>query len=230
MVERLRTSFSDRRLVVLGALIGLSGLVAGLLAFRVAYSHSFRDISLLWNLFLAWIPFGLALLIYDRHRRGARLASLGALGLLWVVFFPNAPYIVTDFRYLDIADHTANAFWYEGLLIGTAASTGLLLGFMSLYLIQAIVRRAAGARYAWLFVFVALGLSSVGVYLGRVLRWNSWDVFVRPGSLLGELAGALVDPLGHPRPIAITILFTSFLLASYAIFYSLARTTSLLGE
>jgi uncharacterized membrane protein len=228
MVERLRTSFSDRRLVVFGVLVGLSGLVAGLVAFRVAYSHSFEDMPFLWNLFLAWIPFGLALLIYDRHRSGARRVQLLALGLLWLLFFPNAPYIVTDFRYL--ADITGKAFWYEGLLIGTAASTGLLLGFMSLYLIQAIVRRAAGARYAWLFVFVALGLSSVGVYLGRVLRWNSWDVFVRPGSLLGELAGALVDPLGHPRPIAITILFTSFLLASYAIFYLLARTSSLLGE
>jgi uncharacterized membrane protein len=228
MVERLRTSFSDRRLVVFGALVGLSGMVAGLVAFRVAYSHSFEDVPYLWNLFLAWIPFALALLIYDGHRRGARPVQLLALGLLWLLFLPNAPYIVTDFKYL--ADMTGKTFLFEGLLIGTAASTGLLLGFMSLYLIQAIVRRAAGARYAWLFVFVALGLSSVGVYLGRVLRWNSWDVFVRPGSLLGELAGALVDPLAHPRPIAITILFTSFLLASYAIFYSLARTSSLLGE
>jgi uncharacterized membrane protein len=228
MVERLRTSFSDRRLAVFAALVGLSGLVAGLVAFRVAYSHSFEDAPYLWNLFLAWIPFGLALLIYDRHRRGARLVQLAALGLLWLLFFPNAPYIVTDFRYLT--DMTGKAFWFEGLLIGTAAVTGLLLGFMSLYLIQAIVRRVAGTRYAWLFVFVALALSSVGVYLGRVLRWNSWDVFVRPGALLGELAGVLVDPLAHPRPIAITILFTSFLLASYAIFYSLARTSSLLGK
>jgi uncharacterized membrane protein len=228
MVERLRTSFSDRRLAVFGALAGLSGLVAGLVAFRVAYSRSFEDVPYLWNLFLAWIPFGLALLLYDRHRHGARLVQLLALGLLWLLFFPNAPYIVTDFRYLT--DMTGKAFWFEGLLIGTAAATGLLLGFMSLYLIQAIVRRVAGARYAWLFVFGALVLSSFGVYLGRVLRWNSWDVFVRPGTLLGELARVLVDPFAHPRPIAITILFTSFLLASYAIFYSLARTSSLLGD
>jgi uncharacterized membrane protein len=228
MVERLRTSFSDRRLAVFGALLGLSGLVAVLVAFRIAYSHSFEDVPFLWNLFLAWIPFALALLIYDRHRRSARLVQLLALGLLWLLFFPNAPYIVTDFRYLT--DMTGKAFWFEGLLIGTAAVTGLLLGFMSLYLIHAIVRRVAGARYAWLFVLVALALSSVGVYLGRVLRWNSWDVFIRPGSLLAELARVLVDPLAHPRPIAITIVFTSFLLASYAIFYSLARTSSLLGE
>jgi uncharacterized membrane protein len=228
MVERLRNSFSDRRLVVLGALVGLSGMVAGLVAFRIAYSHSFEDVPYLWNLFLAWIPFALALLIYDGHRRGAWPVQLLALGLLWLLFLPNAPYIITDFKYL--ADMTGKTFLFEGLLIGTAASTGLLLGFMSLYLIQAIVRRVAGTRYAWLFVFVALALSSVGVYLGRVLRWNSWDVFVRPGALLGELAGVLVDPLAHPRPIAITILFTSFLLASYAIFYSLARTSSLLSE
>jgi uncharacterized membrane protein len=228
MVERLRTSFSDRRLAVFGALLGLSGLVAVLVAFRIAYSQSFEDVPFLWNLFLAWIPFALALLLYDRHRRGARLVQLLALGLLWLLFFPNAPYIVTDFRYLT--DLTGKTFWFEGLLIGTAAATGLLLGFMSLYLIQAIVRRVAGTRYAWLFVFVALALSSVGVYLGRVLRWNSWDVFVRPGSLLAELARVLVDPFAHPRPIAMTILFTSFLLASYAIFYSLARTSSLLGE
>jgi uncharacterized membrane protein len=228
MVERLRTSFSDRRLAVFGSLVGVSGLVAGLVAFRIAYSHSFEDVPYLWNLFLAWIPFWLALLIYDRHRRGARLVQLVALGLLWLLFFPNAPYIVTDIKYLG--DLTGKTFWYEGLLIGTAATTGLLLGFMSLYLIQAIVRRVAGGRYAWLFVFGALALSSVGVYLGRVLRWNSWDVFVRPGSLLAELARVLVDPFAHPRPIAITLLFTSFLLASYAIFYTLARTTSLLGE
>jgi uncharacterized membrane protein len=228
MVKRLRTSFSDRRLAVFSALLGLSGLVAVLVAFRIAYSHSFEDVPFLWNLFLAWIPFALALLIYDRHRRGARPVQPLALGLLWLLFFPNAPYIVTDFGYLT--DMTGKTFWFEGLLIGTAAVTGLLLGFMSLYLIQAIVRRVAGARYAWLFVFVALALSSVGVYLGRVLRWNSWDVFVRPGSLLAELARVLVDPFAHPRPIAMTILFTSFLLASYAIFYSLARTRSLLGK
>ena len=78
--------------------------------------------------------------------------------------------------------------------------------------------------------FASLGLGSFGVYFGRVLRWNSWDVFVRPGSLAAHLAQALVDPLAHPRPIGITLLFTCFLVAGYLLFYSLARATSLLGE
>jgi uncharacterized membrane protein len=228
MVKRLRTSFSDRRLAVLAALAALSALVVGLVAFRVAYTRSWDNTGLVWNLFLAWVPLGLALLLYDRHVRRAGLATLAGLGLLWLLFFPNAPYIVTDFKHL--AGSTGEKFWYDGVLIATAATTGLLLGFVSLYLLQAIVRRGVGVRCAWLFVFAVLGVGSFGVYLGRVQRWNSWDVFVRPGSLAADLAQAFVDPLAHPRPIGITILFTSFLVAGYLVFYSLARATSLLGE
>ena len=124
-----------------------------------------------------------------------------------------------------MAGSTGEKFWYDGALIATAATTGLLLGFVSLYLLQAIVRRGVGARYAWVFVFFVLGLGSFGVYLGRVLRWNSWDVFVRPGALVGQLGEGL-----HARPIALTVLLTSFLLASYLVFYSFARLSSLVKE
>lgn len=228
MIERLRTSFSDRRLAVLAALVALSAVVVGLVAFRVAYTRTADQTNLVWNLFLAWIPLVLALLLYDRHARRAGLTTLAGLGLLWLLFFPNAPYIVTDFKYL--AQSTGEAFWFDGVLIGMAALTGLLLGFVSLYLLHAIVRRGVGSRRSWLFVLAVLGLSSFGVYLGRVLRWNSWDVFVRPGSLAGEVAEALVNPLAHPKPIAITLLFTSVLAVGYLAFYSLARASSLLDE
>jgi uncharacterized membrane protein len=225
-MSSLRDSASDRRLAVLSALGLLSTLVVGLVAFRVAYTHSTDGTNLVWNLFLAWVPLCLALLLYDRHEHRAGVGL--SLGLLWLLFFPNAPYIVTDFRYL--AGSTGKAFWYDGVLIGSAATTGLLLGFVSLYLLHAIVRRAVGERRAWFFAFGVLALSSVGVYLGRVLRWNSWDVFVRPGSIAADLAKALVDPLAHPRPIAISILFTSFLVAGYLAFYSVASASSLLSD
>src|SRR5690349_1662404 len=165
-MNRLRGSSSDRRLVVLSALGVLSVLVLGLVAFRVAYTHTTDGMNLVWNLFLAWVPLCLALLLYDRYAHRARLGLLASLGLLWLLFFPNAPYIVTDLKYL--AGSTGKVFWYDGLLIGTAAMTGLLLGFVSLYLLHAIVRRAIGPRYAWMFAFGVLALSSLGVYLGRV--------------------------------------------------------------
>src|ERR671936_2062609 len=165
MIKRLRSSFSDRRLAVLAALGALSAIVVGLVVFRVAYTGTLDNAGLGWNLFLAWIPLGLALLLYDRRVRRAGLATLTGIGLLWLLFFPNAPYIVTDFRHL--AGSTGEKkFWFDSVLIGTAAATGLLLGFVSLYLLQAMVRRGAGTRIAWLFVFGALGLGAVGVYLG----------------------------------------------------------------
>jgi uncharacterized membrane protein len=228
MLERLRTSFSDRRLAVLTLLGVLSTLVVGLVAFRVAYTHTSDAVSLLWNLFLAWVPLALALLLYDRYSHRAGPGTLVGLGLLWLLFFPNAPYIVTDVVHLD--GTSGRVFLFDSVLIATAAATGLLLGFVSLYLLQAIVRRSAGSRSAWFFVFAVLGLSSFGVYLGRVLRWNSWDVFVRPGALADDLGQALVDPLDYPHAIAATALFMSFLIAGYLLFYSLARASSLLGE
>jgi uncharacterized membrane protein len=193
----LRSSFSDRRVAVLSVLV-LSAVVADLVVFRVAYTGTSYQTNLVWNLSLTWTPLVLALLLYDRHVRHAGLTTLAGLGMLWLLFFPNAPYIVTDFKYL--AGSTGEKFWYDGALIGTAATTGLMLGFVSLYLLQAIVRQGVGARPAWIFVFVSLGLGAFGVYVGRVLRWNSWDVFVQPGSLAAKLARGLADPLGHRRP------------------------------
>ena len=140
-----------------------------------------------WNLLLAWIPFVVALHVYDGYRRQASRLSLWAGGLLWLVFFPNAPYIVTDFKHLRT--WTGAPIWFDVVLVSAAAWCGLLLGFMSLYLLQAVVRRALGTVNAWVFVFAVLALSSFGIYLGRFLRWNSWDVFTRPGVLArGRLA------------------------------------------
>ena len=225
---RRRHSYSDRRVVALALLGGLSTLVVGLVAFRVAYTHTVENTNLVWNLFLAWIPLVVALVLYDRHARRSGVPILVSLGLVWLLFFPNAPYIVTDLRYL--AGTTGRAFWFDGVLIGAAATTGLLLGFVSLYLLHDVVRRRLGARRAWVFALGVLGLSSLGVYLGRVLRWNSWDVVTRPGSLAASLGKALVDPFAHPHPIATSLLFATFLVVGYVVFYSVANAGSLLAD
>jgi uncharacterized membrane protein len=156
------------------------------------------------------------------------MSPLLALALLWLLFLPNAPYIITDLKHVGVGGGVP--VLYDVLLLSAAAWTGLLLGLTSLFLMHAVARRVIGAANAWAFVVAVLALSSFGIYLGRVQRWNSWDVFVRPGSLLGEIASGLVHPLSHPRPIALTVLLTSFLLASYLVFYSLARISSAVSE
>lgn len=209
---------SDRRHATLASLLGLTLLVDAMVAVRVAYSDNLHYAALVWNLFLAWIPFVLALAGNDRSRRGGSRLTLVALGVLWLLFFPNAPYIVTDLKYLGT--WTGAPIWYDVVLASAAAWGGLALGFLSLYLMQAVVRRLAGTVNAWFFVLGALALSSFGIYLGRFQRWNSWDLFVRPQALLADALTPLAHPLDHPKMVAVTMLFTAFLGVTYLVFYS----------
>src|SRR5262252_1218538 len=100
MIARVRASFSDRRIAVVASLAGLSLFVLAMLAARTVYTGTQVHGWLAWNLFLAWIPFMLALLLYERSRAGASWRVLVPLGLLWLAFFPNAPYLVTDLKHL----------------------------------------------------------------------------------------------------------------------------------
>jgi uncharacterized membrane protein len=209
---------SDRRLATLGSLLGLTLLVYAMVAVRVAYSDNLHYTALVWNLFLAWIPFVVALVVYDRYERGSTGLPLLAGGVVWLLFFPNAPYIVTDLRYLGSWDGAP--VWFDVVLASAAAWAGLALGFLSLYLMQAVVRRLLGTLNAWLFVLGVLALGSFGIYLGRFQRWNSWDVFTQPGALLNDLQAGLSAPADQAKALAVTVLFTAFLGATYLVFYS----------
>jgi len=207
---------SRRRRAIYAALALLSLFSVALVVVRYARSPEPWLGGLIWNLFLAWIPFGLSIVLYDRHRAGARAFALLPLGALWLLFLPNAPYIVTDFKHL--APNASVPLWFDVVVIAAPAWTGMLLGFLSLYLVQAAVRRSAGRTAGWVAAVGALGLASFGVYLGRVLRWNSWDVLTDP-RLLADLDGILVDP----RALAMTILLSGFLTLSYLVLYTFMR-------
>ena len=207
---------SRRRRAIYLALALLSLFSVALVVARYVYSREPLFGGLIWNLLLAWIPFGLALVIYDRHRGGARPVSLLPLAGMWLLFLPNAPYIVTDFKHLVASPLVP--LWVDVVVIAAPAWTGMLLGFLSLYLVQAVVRQLAGAPLAWAMAVAVLGLSSFGIYLGRVLRWNSWDVLVDP-QLLSQLGPVLVSR----QEIAMTVLLTGFLTLSYLVIYAFMR-------
>jgi uncharacterized membrane protein len=228
VLAHLRRSFSDRRVGVIASLAVLSLFVVAMIVVRILYTRTPEHSGIAWNLVLAWIPFGLALIVYERARTGLLTPAWAGVGVLWLLFLPNAPYIVTDLKHVGTGDGVP--VLYDVLLLSAAAWTGLLLGLTSLFLMHAVARRVVGAVNAWALVVGALALSSFGIYLGRVLRWNSWDVFVRPGALSSAIANGALHPLSHPQPVALTILFTSFLLVSYLVFYSLARMGSFVNE
>jgi uncharacterized membrane protein len=225
MAQRLRGSFSDRRLAVVAALALLTLFTLAMLAARMAYTGTRGHGWLAWNLFLAWIPFALALLLYALARAGAPLRALVPFGLLWLVFFPNAPYLVTDLKHIGPGGRVP--VLYDVLLLSAAAWTGLLLGLTSLFLVHMVVRRLVGAVNAWALVVAVLALSSFGIYLGRVQRWNSWDVVANPVPLGAQLLQGLAHPIDYPRPLGLTVLLTSLLLTSYLVLYSFARLSSL---
>jgi uncharacterized membrane protein len=209
----------DRRIATFLTLTGSSAFCVGLVIVRAEVTGTERWTWLVFNLALAWIPFLLGLLVYDGHRRRLPVVVLAPLAVLWLIFFPNAPYIVTDFVHLE--QPLAAPLWFDALLIASTAFTGLLLGYVSLYLVQSVIRDRFGVLAGWLSVLAALALSSVGIYLGRFVRVNSWDVVTNPDLLYRIARPRLEDPFGNPELIAVSALFTAFLFVTYVVVYSL---------
>ena len=211
---------SRRRFVTVLALVAASLFCVALVAVRGLESGSPKFAGLIWNLFLAWIPFVLAVAVYDGWRRRRAGGSLVVLGALWLLFFPNAPYIVTDFVHLE---RTAEApYWYDAVLVSAFAWTGVMLGFASLFLMQTVVRQWRGVAAGWAFAATAIGLGSLGIYLGRFLRLNSWDALEHP-SVLPRIAHAVArDPFAYQEAIGVTVLFTVALGFAYFLLYNFA--------
>ena len=192
-----------------------------LVAARIAYSDSVRYINLVWNLFLAWIPFVLAYLAHAfSWKKWLLYFVLPITTFLWLIFFPNAPYILTDLQHL-VKESSSAPLWYDVIILIWFSWTGLLLGLISLYLMHDIVQRMLGRWPGWVFVLLVSGLSSFGVYLGRFVRFNSWDLLNGPKEIVVTILGLAIDP--SMRLIAFTILFTVFYLFVYLTLYSFAH-------
>jgi uncharacterized membrane protein len=198
---------------------------------RVAYSDTGRHTGLIWNLFLAWIPFMLA---YFAHavswRRATLYLILPITAFLWLIFYPNAPYMLTDLQ--DLSRRATDApLWYDVIIVVWCSWTGMLLGVISLYLMQDIIVRTFGRTTGWLFVFVISALSSFGIYIGRFVRLNSWDILQNPAETAQDILGIVVDP--SMRLAAFTISYTTFFLFVFLLLYSFShmlREQNSLGE
>jgi uncharacterized membrane protein len=214
-------SLSARRLAILASLAAITLLDLALVGIRIIRTGDWVYAFLAWNLFLAWIPLLFAMAVYDGFRRRGPVLRLIPLGIGWLLFFPNAPYIVTDFVHLS--RDAAAPLWYDGAMIAACAATGLLLGFVSLALVHVVVQRLTGTAAAWAFAGLALVLGSLGIYVGRFLRFNSWDAVTEPGTLVNLARLRVADPFGNPKLLAVTAGLVGFLAIGYLAFYVLAR-------
>ena len=195
----------------LGAAVLCSGAALGLLALRLYLSERASFAFLAWNLALAWMPYALALGAEALGPRAPRWVRAPLL-LLWALFLPNAPYLLTDFVHLR--PRAGIPLWLDLALLALFAATGWLLGLLSLEVWRARWQARWGAAAAWSLVALTSALCGYGIYLGRVQRWNSWDLFGAPRALLAEVLTHLHAPRQEPGLLLITALFGALMLLS----------------
>ena len=226
MYQRLLIYFAHNKYRLMMFVLLASATIFSVAIWRVRaeFSGSERYAFLIWNLFLAWIPFILA---YFAHAVSWRRISLyfiiPSIALLWLIFFPNAPYILTDFQHLANTSSDLPV-WYDVMMLIWFAFTGLLLGMVSLFLMQEIVRREFGRWVGWAFVAAVAGLSAAGVYMGRFLRWNSWDVLRDPTGMALYSFERVQDP--SLQSIGFIGLFGAFFLFLYVTLYTFGHLLS----
>jgi uncharacterized membrane protein len=209
---------ANERLVIVGALSVATSICIAFEWFREWHFGSSGFRFLLWNLFLAWIPVVLALVIFAHYLRGRAPGRMLVPGVIWLLFLPNAPYLFTDFIHLS---PTAGVpLWFDGTVLSAFAWTGALLCLVSVYLVHSAIRNWYGAVQGWMTVVVVLIFTSVGVYAGRFLRLNSWDAFIHPGRILRQVASSFDEPLTVIRGGTATVVVATMLAVTYVTFYA----------
>ncbi len=212
----MNQSPTKQTLLLLAALLFTSSVATAIWVARFWYTGSIAFFFLLWNLFLAWMPVLFALLA---RRRGASRLGRWLWGGLWLLFFPNAPYLLTDLLHLGQIGHVP--LWYDLIMLITFALAGLFVGFASLFWLHDLVARSWNKVAGWLFVLLTLALSSFGVYIGRFLRWNSWDLFTNPTILLRDLVDHLLVWSQFRETAVVTGLLTAVFIGTYFIIFAL---------
>lgn len=204
-------------------LLAFFAFIGLLIAVRVYYTGSLLYLFLVWNIFLAWVPFIISSLFKKIIAKSKWKQAL--VFCCWLAFFPNALYLVTDLVHLQIKGPVPK--WFDALLLFSSAVVGLIMAFISLYRIELFLNRSMHRKLKAPLVVIILFLGSFGVYLGRFLRWNSWDIISDPLHLLQSIAHRVIDPFDHVQTWGITIVFTVFF---YLMYITVKKMPGYLGQ
>ena len=184
-------------------------LCFGFSIFRYLYTDTRVFLFLNWNLFLAFIPWGLSSFAVLKPKLRHSRVTMIILLLSWLLFFPNAPYILTDLFHLR--SKSSMPVWFDLVLILSFAWTGLLFGLLSLWDIERILKNSIQQRWIPMISVLLLFLGSFGIYVGRYLRWNSWDIIKEPFNIFYDIGDRILNPLNHPGMWGMTIFMGVFL-------------------
>lgn len=197
------SSVERRYLQMLGL---LSSLCLGFFGFRLLATGVSRYWFVPENLLLAWLALGFGwVLVQQLERRGWLNWRALALTALWLLFLPNAWYVMTDF--IHVFDTGEISYIYDIAMISILTLTGFLLGFTSLFMVHRQIYKRLGAFNSATVIGIVILLSSFAIYLGRDLRWNAWDIFTNPSGLILSITDRLINPFGFPRAFSVTAIF-----------------------
>lgn len=203
------------RLLALSSLVSLTMLGARMLA---AGNNRFWFVA--WNLLLAWLPllFALGLRLNLQKKLWLSWPNVG-LSALWLGFLPNSFYLMSDFIHLQSSGETF--VLYDIAMMMSFVINGLILGYMSTYLVHMeLLKRVSkmAANFTIGFVFLCSGFA---IYLGRYLRWNTWDIVLNPAGLLFDLSERVINPLTHIQTYIVTLIFFVVIASVYAVIVEL---------
>lgn len=181
--------------------------------FRFYYTDTKVFLFLNWNLFLAFVPWAIASLMVLCRKLGQSKTMLALLIAIWLLFFPNAPYILTDLFHLRLT--SSMPVWFDLILILSFAWTGLMFGFLSLWDMENMLQKYLSKFWVTAISVLLLFVGSFGIYIGRYLRWNSWDILTSPLQLMYDIGDRLANPFSHPRTWGMTLFMGLFLTILY---------------
>ena len=185
-------------------------------------NHAWDFWYLNWNLVLAWIPL-LLMLWLERVLRSHIWSDWRPLmvTLLYLVFLPNTFYMITDVIHLQEAPRVD--LIYDVVMFTMFIFTACVIGLVSVYMLHVELRKRLSPRFSWAFVLATLLITSFAIYIGRDLRWNTWDVFLNPASILFEVSDGFVHPGSHHELFSITMSFFVFITSMYAVAWCASR-------
>ncbi len=169
---------------------------------------------IIWNLFLAFIPLVLSFWLFRWHKKSR--SFLWWIGLIvFIAFLPNAPYLLTDIIHLIRATRAGYSAWVITLIFIPLHLFAILSGFQA-YVISLInqgfyLKKNNSGRFILLGELIVHALSAIGVYIGRFLRFNSWDLITQPDTLAIDT----INDLTSKRPLLIIFIIFIVLTISY---------------
>lgn len=214
-------SFVISQFRILSIIFVLTSMSIILLMFRIKITQSFFYLFLVWNIFLAYIPY--AITFYLSSVSTTKNVKLLGWFIVWLLFLPNAPYILTDLWHLRLAE--SNWFWLDIIVFSSFAATGLLLFFLSIIDMVSVLQLHIKQVILDFLSIALMLLSSFGIYLGRFLRYNSWEVMSNPKLLISDIFEIIFNPYIHKEAWYFTIIFAVFLYVGFWVFKSLIQTS-----